>query len=107
GHVEGALWSIRPNVASFARDGKPIALLADDSRVARLAAIDLIEARATDVCLVDGGIAGCRTAGLDMAATADRPADSECIDFLFFVHDRHEGNKDAARAYLEWETGLL
>ncbi len=29
------------------------------------------------------------------------------IDYLFFVHDRHDGNLDAARAYLEWETGLI
>ena len=29
------------------------------------------------------------------------------IDYLFFVHDRHEGNQDAARAYLAWETGLI
>jgi hypothetical protein len=35
------------------------------------------------------------------------PPDPDCIDFLFFVHDRHDGNKDAARRYLEWETGLI
>jgi hypothetical protein len=23
------------------------------------------------------------------------------------VHDRHDGNKEAARRYLEWETGLV
>jgi hypothetical protein len=23
------------------------------------------------------------------------------------VHDRHDGNKEAARQYLAWETGLL
>ena len=32
---------------------------------------------------------------------------AERIDFLFFVHDRHEGNKAAMRGYLSWETGLL
>jgi hypothetical protein len=26
---------------------------------------------------------------------------------LFFVHDRHDGNLDSARRYLEWETGLI
>ena len=31
----------------------------------------------------------------------------QLIDFLFFVHDRHDGNMDAARCYLKWETGLL
>jgi rhodanese-related sulfurtransferase len=106
-HVEGAVWSIRPVAAYFAAAGKPIALLADEARVAQLAAIDLLEAGATDVRLVEGGLPACEAAGLAMIATPDLPADSERIDFLFFVHDRHEGNKAAARAYLEWETGLL
>ena len=35
------------------------------------------------------------------------PADKDCIDFLFFVHDRHDGNKEAARQYLAWETYLI
>jgi hypothetical protein len=26
---------------------------------------------------------------------------------LFFVHDRHDGNLESARRYLEWETGLI
>ena len=34
-------------------------------------------------------------------------ADAECIDYLFFVHDRHDGNKAAARQYLAWETNLV
>lgn len=33
--------------------------------------------------------------------------DARCIDFLFFVHDRHDGNKEAARRYLAWETNLI
>jgi hypothetical protein len=36
-------------------------------------------------------------------ATADRNR----IDYLFFEHDRHDGNLDTARAYLAWETGLI
>jgi hypothetical protein len=40
-------------------------------------------------------------------STQNIPPDHDCIDFLFFVHDRHDGNKDAARRYLEWETGLI
>ena len=46
-------------------------------------------------------------AGFEIEQTLDCPTDQECIDFLFFVHDRHDGNMDAARRYLEWETGLL
>jgi rhodanese-related sulfurtransferase len=106
-HVEGAVWAIRPTIALLAAAGKPIALIADDPRVAQLAAIDLQEAGATDVRLVQGGLPACAAAGLALVATPDVPADSERVDFLFFVHDRHEGNKAAARGYLEWETGLL
>lgn len=35
------------------------------------------------------------------------PSDAECIDYLFFTHDRHDGNKAAARQYLAWELGLV
>jgi hypothetical protein len=44
---------------------------------------------------------------LETISSPTLPADSDCIDFLFFVHDRHDGNKDAARRYLEWETSLI
>jgi rhodanese-related sulfurtransferase len=45
--------------------------------------------------------------GALLESTPDRPSDDDCIDFLFFVHDRHDGNLEASRRYLEWETGLL
>ena len=35
------------------------------------------------------------------------PRDADCIDHLFFVHDRHDGNLEASRRYLEWELGLV
>jgi rhodanese-related sulfurtransferase len=106
-HVVGALWGIRPRLDRIASAGKPIALLADDARIAQLAAVDLIEAGVRDLRVVRGGIAACKSAGLQVVATPSVPADSERIDFLFFVHDRHEGNRAAMRGYLEWETGLL
>jgi rhodanese-related sulfurtransferase len=107
GHVDGAVWGIRPRFGATAAAETPVALLADDPRAARLAAIDLAEAGAADIRLVEGGVAACRTAGLPIVATPQSPPDAERIDFLFFVHDRHEGNKEAARGYLAWETGLL
>ncbi len=106
-HVEGARWSIRPVIASQVGAGQPIALLADDPVIAQLAAIDLMAAGARDVRLVDGTVEDCAAAGLKLASTPNVPADAERIDFLFFVHDRHEGNKEAARGYLAWETGLI
>ncbi len=46
-------------------------------------------------------------AGLPVERSASVLPHEERIDYLFFVHDRHDGNLDAARAYLEWETGLI
>jgi rhodanese-related sulfurtransferase len=106
-HVDGAIWGIRPRLERVARLGKPIALMADTRDKARLAALDLLAAGAKDVRIVDGDLAACRAAGLPAVATAHIPADADRIDFLFFVHDRHEGNKAAMRGYLQWETGLL
>ena len=32
--------------------------------------------------------------------------DAERIDFLFWNHDRHNGNPDHSRGYLNWELQL-
>jgi 3-mercaptopyruvate sulfurtransferase SseA len=81
--------------------------VADEPASGALAAIDLAEAGAHDVCLIAGGYQAWCDAGLPIEASPDRPADSDCIDFLFFTHGRHDGNAEAARQYLAWETGLL
>lgn len=57
--------------------------------------------------MLDGGPDAWRSAGLALQEGADTLPDAQCIDFLFFTHDRHAGNKDAARQYLAWEIGLL
>jgi hypothetical protein len=81
--------------------------MADDAGTAALAAMDLLAAGAKDVRIVDATPEQCTAAGLKLVATPNEPIDAERIDFLFFVHDRHEGNKEAARGYLAWETGLI
>ena len=54
-----------------------------------------------------GGMTAWTAAGLPVVATPGTPIDADCIDYLFFVHDRHDGNADAARRYIEWEQGLV
>jgi 3-mercaptopyruvate sulfurtransferase SseA len=81
--------------------------VADDENLARLAAIDLREAGATAVKLLDGGFSAWTAAGYATQASPDVPPYRECIDYLFFVHDRHAGNREAMRQYLAWETGLI
>ena len=125
-HIPGSCWSIRPQLAAggapaahpanpapaAARarpsdDTSAIVLVADDENLARLAAIDLREAGATGVKLLDGGFSAWTQAGYATEASPDVPPDSQCIDYLFFVHDRHAGNREAMRQYLQWETGLI
>ena len=81
--------------------------MADEPALAALAAIDLTEAGANDVRVIAGGYEAWCDGGLPIEVSPDRPADADCIDFLFFTHDRHDGNAAAARQYLAWETGLL
>lgn len=107
-HLDGAVWSIRPRVLLKAgRTGITTALFADEAAVAKLAAIDLLEAGVQDVRIVDGSLAACESAGFTLVASPATPPDDECIDYLFFVHDRHDGNRAAMRQYLAWETDLL
>ena len=73
--------------------------------VAQLAAIDLHEAGWRDVRWVSPAL--WLAAGLPVVSTPDLPSDAEAIDYLFFVHDRHDGNLEAAQRYLDWETGLI
>lgn len=107
-HIPGSRWSIRPRLARDAQGAKtPIVLTAENIDVARLAATELRDAGISDIRLYAGGAAAWSKAGHPTAASADIPADRECIDYLFFVHDRHAGNRAAMQQYLAWETGLM
>ena len=98
GHIAGSRWSIRPLLKT---DHRPLVLVADDPALAAFAAEGL------SAQLLDGGVAAWAAAGLPVTEDPQNPPDAQCIDFLFFTHDRHSGNKDAARQYLAWEIGLL
>lgn len=107
-HIPGSRWSIRSRLTAAARHAKSsIVLVAEDADVARLAATELFTAGIHNVKRLDGGIAAWIQAGYVTDASPEVPADSECIDYLFFVHDRHAGNREAMKQYLAWETGLM
>lgn len=105
GHVRGARWSIRPRLANLKPDAS-VVLIADTVQVAALASSELTRAGAAVIGWLSGDPAVWRSAGLEVV-TEPQLADAERIDYLFFVHDRHDGNLQAAREYLEWETGLV
>jgi rhodanese-related sulfurtransferase len=107
-HIPGSRWSIRSRLVEDARSAKgTVVLVSDDSGVALAAAVDLADAGISDVKLLEGGVATWKAAGYPTQASPDTPANRECIDYLFFVHDRHAGNREAMRQYLAWETGLM
>lgn len=108
GHIPQVRWSIRPRLANDVKDEtRQLVLVADDAALAGWAAASELAGRSPAPLLLAGGMAAWRAAGLPVEATPTLPADADCIDFLFFVHDRHDGNKEAARRYLAWETGLV
>ncbi len=107
-HIAGSGWSIRPKVAKAVADpSRTIVLVADDTRIAALAALDLAEAGCGDVAVLKGGIAAWSAENRPLVSTPAEPGDRDCIDFVFHTLGRNEGNLDAARAYLAWEIGLV
>ncbi|MDF2763142.1 MAG: Rhodanese domain protein [Rhodospirillales bacterium] len=108
GHPKDARWAIRPRLRNVVAGWEAIpVLLAAEPMLAALAAIDLEELGCPVPMLLEGGAEAWRAAGLPWTATADRPSPEEAIDFLQFVHDRHDGNLEASRRYLAWEQGLV
>ncbi len=86
---------------------RPVLLLGSSIGKLMLLAQDLerMGCTAVYVCVVDA--LALKASGLPIVENDDILPDEACIDYLFFVHDRHDGNKEAARKYLEWETNLV
>ncbi|MDZ3991216.1 cystathionine beta-lyase [Pseudomonas sp. Teo4] len=103
-HLQGARWSIRPRLADHVQgETRKLVFIADEPKVAQLALGELPASQQSSARLFPKAL-------LDDWPQVENDlslADADCIDFLFFVHDRHAGNKDAARQYLAWETGLI
>ena len=109
-HIPGSHWSIRRHIVRDVRQHghqKPVVLIGDDDALVRLYAIDLLEAGLGDIRLLSGGLSTWQAAGYPVFSSDNIPPDNECIDYLFFVHDRHAGNREAMKQYLAWETGLM
>ena len=61
----------------------------------------------SNIKILDGGFQSWTHEGYPTESTSEYPSDNDCVDYLFFVHDRHAGNREAMKAYLSWETGLM
>lgn len=110
--IPQSCWSIRPKLPGLLRTimsggRREVLLVADDPAVAALAATDALEVEGIIPLLLKGGFPAWRDAGLPVEARPDEPKQEEAIDFLYFVHDRHDGNAEASRRYLAWELQLV
>lgn len=107
-HIENAIWATRARLDSLNISAdRDIILACRTPGIAELAAIDLRERGLARLSRLDGTPDDWRNAGLTVVASPDQPREKDCIDFLFFVHSRHEGDLEASRRYLEWEVNLL
>ncbi|MFM8881221.1 MAG: rhodanese-like domain-containing protein [Betaproteobacteria bacterium] len=114
-HLTGAIWSIRPRLTDLLEQlsTKPqnIILLAEDAGIGQLAALECDtwfaqRASPIDIRICTEAPAQWEASGMSIHQSPNQPPDDTCIDFLFFTHDRHDGNLDAARQYLAWELAL-
>lgn len=102
GHIDGAIWAIRPQLLKLEITGMPI-VIASDLFTAQFIVKDLGGNAIISLTEPDEW----KAAGLKMVTTPNSPADEERIDFMFHTHGRHSGNMEHAREYLRWETGLM
>ncbi|KAF1042679.1 MAG: Thiosulfate sulfurtransferase GlpE [Herbaspirillum frisingense] len=109
-HAEGARWTIRPLLPAWIKGlsklPDTIILVAESAAIASLAAIDLREAGVRHVEWIHG-LTPLTDAGWPTLQNGTLAEGQTRLDYLFFVHDRHEGNAQAARQYLDWETALI
>lgn len=108
-HIKSAIWSIRPKLKDLSNkiQAQTVILIAEDRDMAQIAAIDVKELGADKIYINTQDDKTWSMAKLEVETTPENPTDDQCIDYLFFVHDRHDGNKAAARQYLAWEINLL
>jgi len=115
GHIRGSVWSTRSRLracvdaqsALLGQASAPIVLVASNPGIASLAASELSAAQLQRSRCIIADSATLGRYGQNIDATPDHPANADCLDYLFFVHDRHNGNKLAATQYLQWEQNLV
>lgn len=108
--LPGAVWGVRPRTQDLLNrmsDAKKFVLYSMHETRARLIAFDLQEITDKPIAILSGGRERWKAEGRPIEQTPqDTVPQEDRIDFLFWVHDRHLGNDQAARDYLAWEEQL-
>ena len=107
-HIPDAKWVVRPNLQEVViANGVPVVMVADDLGAAGLLAGDLFRMGHKDVRLLAEGMGSWEDAGGAVTEALSSLAPSARIDFIAFTAERHGGNKNHMRQYLEWEINLV
>lgn len=106
-HPQGAARGLRARLDRIGlAPASRVVLIPGDAGMARLVAGDLVRAGHRPIGCLPDDPAAWQAAGL--AVVTDSPDDpARDIDIVRFCAGRHHGNLADARAYLDWETGLL
>jgi len=106
-HIEGATWVTRARLSATDAGSTPIVVIGQSADLVFGVMQRLNELGATEVSGCVSTPEHWRAAGYNVVSTPYIPEEAACIDFLFFVHDRHNDNLESARQYLAWELNLL
>jgi len=106
-HPATAQWVNRARLQPLARqwaEDTRVLVFAQDLALARGVATELVDSGVNAV-VVTGSADQWRAAGIEVSPGSPLP-DSQRIDYLFWLHDRHDGNAQASAAYIAWEEDL-
>jgi rhodanese-related sulfurtransferase len=105
--LQGARWISRPALPLALPAGtRAVVLHAEDADVVAAAAIDLAQAGIA-VHWLAASLDACAEAGSRVDSEPRTLTRSQASDRVWFVHDRHDGNREASLQYLAWEMGLI
>jgi rhodanese-related sulfurtransferase len=105
--LQDARWISRPALPlALAAGTREVVLHSEDADIVAAAAIDLAEVGITTHWLA-ASLEACAPAGWNIDAAPRTLTRDEAIDRVWFVHDRHDGNREASLQYLAWEMGLI
>lgn len=83
-------------------------VLVDDNEIRATIAAHWLRQMGWDAVVLNGGSAAWPAlSSLPSPRASDDPGAARSVDASRFMPDRHTGNRDHARGYLEWEKGLV
>ena len=107
-HIDGAKWVTRSQIHAVCNlKNRDILLVGRQQAIVSGIVCELRNLGANKIHVWLSTPIQWQQAGFTLVTSPNYPTNENCIDHLFFVNDRHDGNLDAAYRYLQWEKGLL